>query len=140
MFLYGRIREHRLLKMEHLYVLRCTGGRYYIGKSADVDKDIARHFAGEGGDWTTLFPPTSIYAADYPRDREMELMYDLMRKFGVKNVRSYQYPDLDLSKEDTDVIVKELRRERACIHCSTWGHSSIDCPKSTVRYDEDEPW
>jgi predicted GIY-YIG superfamily endonuclease len=47
-------------KMEYIYVLELRGGKYYVGKTSDVDHRFQQHKNGTGSVWTRLHPPVKI--------------------------------------------------------------------------------
>jgi len=43
--------------MSHLYVLKCTDNKYYVGTTDHLELRMKEHFEGEGTAWTTRYPP-----------------------------------------------------------------------------------
>ena len=46
--------------MSCIYILKLEGGKYYIGKSANVERRFADHMSGNGSAWTRKHPPIKI--------------------------------------------------------------------------------
>ena len=44
----------------NIYILRCEGGRYYVGKSDNVMKRYQQHLSGSGSAWTRKYKPIAI--------------------------------------------------------------------------------
>jgi predicted GIY-YIG superfamily endonuclease len=38
--------------MDHIYILKLREGKYYIGKTKNVEKRFNEHIAGNGSGWT----------------------------------------------------------------------------------------
>ena len=124
--------------MSHLYVLRCSSGKYYVGVSNNAEKDIAAHFRGEGEcDWTKFYPPTAILVVRPTEGDEngTDKLIDLMGKHGLDNVRSSRYSNRILSKDRIYRLVHQARQlSKKCERCEG-NHSSIDCP-THLHYQE----
>ena len=43
-----------------VYILRCADGSYYTGHTTDLEKRLAQHQAGEGGEWTRRRLPVEL--------------------------------------------------------------------------------
>ena len=46
--------------MEYLYTLQLEGGKYYVGKTADVMKRFEQHKSGKGASWTRTHNPIKM--------------------------------------------------------------------------------
>src|SRR5919198_1248644 len=50
-----------------LYILRCADGSYYTGHTANLEKRLAEHKAGEGGEWTKRrLPIELVFSQEMP--------------------------------------------------------------------------
>jgi predicted GIY-YIG superfamily endonuclease len=120
--------------MESLYVLQLTGGKYYVGKSVDVIKRFEQHKSGSGSAWTKLYPPIKLLETrpvTSPHD-ETNVTKDLIKKYGIDNVRGGAYAAVDLPEEQEDMIRHELRSASdACYKCGKPGHFANRCTKKS---------
>ena len=85
-----------------IYVLRCQGGKYYVGRTArKMSFRYKEHQMGKGSEWTKMYPPIEIYD-EHTGDKWVELttFYRIMEKFGMDNVRGATYCMIKLSDED----------------------------------------
>jgi predicted GIY-YIG superfamily endonuclease len=120
--------------MESLYVLELTGGKYYVGKSADVAKRFDQHKNGTGSAWTRLHKPVRILETRRLTSvhDETNMTKDLMKKYGVSNVRGGAYTAVDMSTEQEDMLRHEMRASSdACYKCGKPGHFANKCTRKS---------
>ena len=114
---------------EKIYVLKLAGGKYYVGKSADVAQRFKQHASGRGSTWTGLHKPVSIIETrpiNSPFD-ETNVTKEYMKKYGMDNVRGGAYSKTDIS-EHADTLRTEFRAAGdACFKCGRSGHFARDC-------------
>lgn len=123
-----------------IYVLKLTSGKYYVGKSFNIDKRYEEHLSGKGSTWTKLYKPTSIVEVRKSTSGfdEDKVTKEYMAKYGIKNVRGASY----VSKELDDLQVYTLKREiwtanDCCTECGRKGHFAKDCYATTDVYGEE---
>jgi predicted GIY-YIG superfamily endonuclease len=127
--------------MEQLYVLQCKSGKYYVGKTADVMRRFEEHKSGKGSAWTKKYPPTRLMEC---RDitgshDENNMTKDLMKKYGVDNVRGGTYTQVVLPDELMKALNMEFRGNAdVCYKCNLAGHFANKCPGVEQEEEEEE--
>jgi hypothetical protein len=120
--------------MEHIYILRLKAGKYYIGKTKNVDKRWAEHTAGCGSGWTKKYPPLSLVksvvsTSHFDEDRYVK---EYMEKYGIENVRGGTYSNVVLDANCIAVLEKEIRHSKnLCVRCGRGTHFVKDCYATT---------
>ena len=107
--------------MSFIYALELRKGKYYVGKTEDLDKRYKEHQKGiaEGGaKWTEEHPPTSVMneylqsgvqSGDPASAAENALTIKLMIKYGVDNVRGGLWCRLELTEDDRRQIAGMMK-------------------------------
>lgn len=110
-----------------VFVLKLEKGRYYIGKSTDVETDLASHQNGVGNLWTKLFRPVQTIAIfkNVPAAEEHKQTIIYMKTYGIDKVRGSIYTNLELSEAEIKAIKDEYL---ICFYCDQIGHLKKDCP------------
>jgi predicted GIY-YIG superfamily endonuclease len=120
--------------MEHIYILRLKEGKYYIGKTKNVDKRWNEHITGDGSGWTKKYKPISliktiISTSYFDEDKYVK---EYMAKYGIDNVRGGTYSNIDLDDNTISVLEKEIRHSKnLCTRCGRNTHFIKDCYAKT---------
>ncbi len=129
-----------------IYVLQLKGGKYYVGKTQNVQRRFVKHLNGEGSSWTKLHKPIKVLqtisnASAFDEDKTVK---EYMARYGIKNVRGGSYCQEDLDDVQYEAIQRELRgASDCCTRCGRKGHFIKDCyaskdVKGNVLDDESE--
>ena len=115
--------------MQKIYVLQCDNDKYYIGKTANVDRRFAEHLNGEhGSEWTRYYPPRQIIEVENMSSNfdEMKKTLEYMKKFGIDNVRGAHWSNIYLTAKQRDAIMEAMNTD-GCFRCGQNGHFSRNC-------------
>ena len=75
-----------------IYVLKLTGGNYYVGKCNDFPKRVKRHIEGNGSLWTKLHRPVATDTFFWGEDEEEKsVTLHYMEKYGINKVRGWDF-------------------------------------------------
>jgi predicted GIY-YIG superfamily endonuclease len=121
--------------MEQLYVLQLAGGKYYVGKTKNVADRYKQHISGGGAAWTRKYTPTKLIETRGLKGEhdETNVTKDLMKKYGVDNVRGGAYVTVTLDEATKSVLEREIRGNGdKCFKCGLDGHFASQCPV-TIR-------
>lgn len=116
--------------MEHVYILKLKEGKYYIGKTKNIEKKWNEHLSGEGSEWTKKYKPILlmkiIVSTSYFDENKYVKKY--MAKYGIENVRGGTYSNIDLDDNSISVLQKEIRHSKnLCTRCGKNTHFIKDC-------------
>lgn len=124
--------------MTTIYVLRCEGDRFYVGKTSDVDARVQQHTLGTGSAWTKRYPPLFIERtyenmSAFDEDR---ITKELMATYGIDKVRGGSYVTMTLSDAQVNAVRRELRMaQNLCVRCGRSGHFVTKCYAKTEIVD-----
>ncbi len=90
----------------YTYVLELTNGKYYIGTTDNIVDCIAAHSSGEYTPWTSIHRTVGtedIFTGTIIDSTALTLQY--MEQYGIDNVRSDYYNDVQLS----DMMIRDIQ-------------------------------
>jgi len=120
---------------EAVYVLECQRGKYYIGRTKDVDLRIKQHKEGTGSSWTRLYPPIrlmELVTLCSPLDED-KVTKQYMMEYGIDNVRGGYYSSLILDWKQKFILQKEFRHARnECLLCGSKNHYAAQCDQKSI--------
>ena len=130
--------------MSTLYVLQLEDDKWYVGKTDDIAKRYEQHKSGKGSEWTKLYKPVKVmetFQVTSIHD-ETNKTKDLMKKYGIDNVRGGAYCQTTLSDGISQTIKHELNSGTdKCYNCGLRGHFANKCPsKKADEPEEEEVW
>lgn len=116
-----------------IYILRCVDGKFYVGKTRDLNRRLSEHLSGEGSKFTSLYPPIPddpLYAfyhncSAFDEDKYVKKM---MLRYGIDNVRGGMYSMVELSLDIKRSLEREFERVfDVCTRCGLRGHFTRNC-------------
>lgn len=117
--------------MVQIYILALSKGKYYVGKTNNLESQLEEHFAGRGSSWTSKYLPIKLLEVrndcdDYDEDK-YTLMY--MDRYGIDNVRGGSYDTIKLDEFTRKHLEKisKVKNEK-CSTCAESKHLSTNCP------------
>ena len=120
--------------MEHIYILKLKAGKYYIGKTKNIEKRWTEHITGNGAGWTKKYKPISLIKSVISTSYFDEDKYvkEYMAIYGIENVRGGTYSNIVLDDNSIAVLEKEIRHSKnVCMRCGRDTHFIKDCYAKT---------
>ena len=112
-----------------IYVLALEEGKYYVGKTRDLNNRILAHRNKVASAWTTKYPYVKVlttYTGDGFEEDKFVIKY--MEEFGIENVRGGSYSNIDLTLDQAISIRRALATaSNSCIACGYDDHYIQDC-------------
>jgi predicted GIY-YIG superfamily endonuclease len=124
------------MDVEYVYVLKLEEGKFYVGKSKDVDARLRYHRKGANARaWTAKYKPVpgddAIYYQEVMKHNTYEdaMTEKVMFDFGIENVRGGTYSQEKLPPHQVQTLEdKKCTWEDRCFVCMKKGHMSRFCP------------
>jgi len=119
----------------NIYILQLAKGKYYVGKTDNLERRAEEHFNGTASTWTRIYKPIGIEkiisgASPFDEDRYTK---EYMSLHGIENVRGGSYVSEVLSDSQMEALQLELRNAKdQCTNCGKKGHFIKDCHVKVV--------
>ena len=127
----GNIIDLQSTLPDSIYLLELTNGKYYVGKSKNVEKRYLKHKNGEGAQWTALYPPIKepiILKTNADIFDENTYFKKYVIEYGIENVRGDSYCQIQLSTEYKNQLIKDIDSALdQCYLCHKRGHFVNNC-------------
>jgi len=121
-----------------IYILKLEHDCYYVGKTNNYNKKINDHLTNNGALWTKLHKvigEDKIIHNCSPFDED-RYVKEYMAKYGIDKVRGGCYVTEELSKEQYNLLTKEIwAATDACTRCGRKNHFIKDCYSKTDIYN-----
>ena len=120
--------------MERIYILQLIEDKYYVGKSKNIPDRYRQHIEGYGSAFTQKYKPIKLkdtrpIKSEFDEDNVVK---ELMKKYGIDNVRGGSYSSVYLTDSQKECLQIELfSASNACFTCGKVGHFAAEC---TTRY------
>jgi predicted GIY-YIG superfamily endonuclease len=129
----------------NIYILRLEGGRYYVGKTDNLERRKQQHINGTASAWTKKYKPVAVEkiipnASSFDEDKYTK---EYMSKYGIDKVRGGSYVQMELTEAQKDSLKLEIRGATdKCTRCGHGGHFVKDCYVKTEldESSEEEVW
>jgi hypothetical protein len=93
-----------------IYILELEDGKYYVGRTKNLDKRFKDHVSGVGSSYTKKYKPIRIkesYHDMNPFDED-KFVIEYMHKYGIDNVRGGSYSMVNLSNIEIYAIKRKI--------------------------------
>ena len=122
--------------MEHIYILQLTCGKYFVGKSRDVEHTYAYYECGFGPKWIQTYNPVRILETHPVKSGTdvLDTTLALMKKHGLDSVRHYGCAEMRIPDYEEQAIRFLMHAPPdACVKCHATGHKAGECtqPENT---------
>lgn len=122
--------------VQYIYVLLCSGGKYYVGESYNVEDRFAQHLDGKSGAaWTRKYEPIEVirkFVKQTVHDEDNTTL-DYMVEHGIRNVRGGSFCSVHLPRHIRRTIKQRLATiKKLCYRCKQPGHCANNCPASVT--------
>jgi predicted GIY-YIG superfamily endonuclease len=133
----------------YIYVLLCSGGKYYVGETYNVEERFAQHLASSmskstssvlkekenttipGAAWTRKHEPIEVvkrFVKQSVHDEDNTTL-DYMVEHGIRNVRGGSFCMVKLPRHIRRTIKQRLATiKKLCYRCKQPGHCANTCP------------
>lgn len=114
------------MSLKTVYLLSLAGGKFYVGKSGNINKRINSHLNGHGSKWTQIFPVEKILLlkdvpSEYSSGYETFLTCKMLYEQGINTTRGAEfciprYYDKRVIKPLSYVISHHLDLDQKHVH------------------------
>jgi predicted GIY-YIG superfamily endonuclease len=123
----------------NIYILRLEGGRYYVGKTDNLEKRKQQHINGTASAWTKKYKVVSVdkiipNSSHFDEDKYTK---EYMSKYGIDKVRGGSYTQINLDTAQREAIEREIIGAKdGCQQCGEKGHFIRYCPNKNKVISE----
>ena len=124
----------------NIYVLKLKQRKYYVGKTDHTFQRFNQHMKKNGAKWTKKYPVVDLY--DFHRGMkasdENRITREMMRKFGVANVRGGSWTKVNMTKSEIGRLEAKLKQKtsqstKKCARCGRDSHTKSKCYARTHK-------
>ena len=102
------------------YILQLTHGKYYVGRTNNLEKRVCDHTNGNGAAWTKKYGVIRVMETHNNDSRFFEdmLVKTMMHKYGIDNVRGGSYVQVNLPQIQYQCLQREINGATdKCFNC-----------------------
>ena len=121
-------------------MLKLKQRKYYVGKTDHTLQRFNQHMRKNGAKWTKKYPVVDLYDF-HPRMKasdENRITREMMRKFGVANVRGGSWTKVNMTKSEVARLEAKLNQKKSvstkkCTRCGRDSHTKSKCYARTHK-------
>lgn len=117
--------------MVYIYALELQNGKYYIGRTSDLERRLDEHqHSNYSCAWVKEYPMVRVIEAYSNCDAfdEDKLVKVYMYRYGIRNVRGGAYTQVQLHEYQYRALKNELYSASGqCFRCGQAGHYLSNC-------------
>jgi predicted GIY-YIG superfamily endonuclease len=121
-----------------IYALELNGGKWYIGKTENIDRRVIEHLNSDNK-WISSNGVLKVHILDKNASSPfMEDLYvkEFMKRYKIDNVRGGAYCKFNLDKDEVKTLRKEIRHaQNKCLNCGG-DHFAKDCDEAIQKDKE----
>jgi len=113
-----------------VYLLRLEQGKYYVGRTDNMENRWKAHISGKGSLWTKKYRPIELMNTYHSKNPFEEDKYtkECMAIYGIDNVRGGSYVRDTLDIDSRRLIQREIwAANDCCVRCGRNSHFVKEC-------------
>lgn len=126
-----------------VYVLKLESGKFYVGKTYNVQRRFREHLTGyKSSSWTRKYKPVRIEEVYHDADSldEDKITVKYMMNHGVENVRGGPYVSIKLPDDTKKHILQRIRMASdLCVRCGSDSHFVTECGARSSSINIEQP-
>lgn len=125
--------------LEYIYVLKLENGKWYVGKTNNLNNRINAHKNGNGSEYTKIFKVISLHHYHIKNNifDEDNTVKEYMIKYGIDSVRGGTYSSVKLNDNIKILLQNEINHaNNFCFNCGSNQHYIKDCTLIQNKTDD----
>lgn len=120
-----------------IYILELKYGKYYVGKTYDLEQRLSQHKNEESCEWIIKYPFLSLFSSHLETSihDENNTTFEMIDKYGIDNVRGGFLCYMYINIWEKSIIKRMINSMyNRCYFCSKEGHFYKDCTIRHITY------